>query len=621
MKKTITINLAGIVFHIEEDGYEVLQKYLHSVKAYFQKVEGGEDILVDIESRIAELFSDLLAASRQAISMEDVEGVIRQLGTVEDMMGDEDLGAESSAYEPETEKTSGSYTSRRLLRDTSHAIIGGVCSGVAAYFEVNPLWIRLTTLAFFFGLAFLPPISGFVFLTYIVLWIAMPGQANLENKGGFRKYFRSRKDKILGGVAGGIGTYFNVDPVLIRVLFVLFIAAGGSGIILYIILWAITPEAKSVTDELQMEGNPVTLSNIEDQIKKNIKLENKETENLLIRILVFPFKVIGTVITSLGPLVKALGHGLRIMSGIFLLFLGGVLLFAFTVLFLAATRQVVAADFGVQLGNFPLHQLADELSPALIAFGTLGASMMVVLLLTVAFSLLINRNLLKPLVLGTVLTLFLVGAIGFGVFLIPIIQRFSEEGHHYEQREFRTGFQSMHIRMRYEDEKQMDLHPVKLTIKGWDAPNALLKFNYEAHGRSWKEAAEQARTASYDVDFEDSTLTFGANLELKEGAKFRFQNLGLTLYLPYNQKFTMDPSLQEILLNTLHPYGYSPSDLENNTWIYTRDGLHCITCPEKSKDQVESWDDADSPDAIQEADPIEEPRSPEPTKAPDHVRD
>lgn len=620
MKKTITINLAGIVFHIEEDGYEVLQKYLHSVKAYFQKVEGGEDILVDIESRIAELFSGLLL-NRQAISIEDVEGVIRQLGTVEDMMGDEDLGAESSAYEAETQHSSSTYTSKRLLRDTTNAIIGGVCSGVAAYFEVNPLWIRLITLAFFLGLAFLPPISGFVFLTYIVLWIAMPGQKNLENKGGFRKYFRSRKDKILGGVAGGIGRYFNIDPVIVRVLFILFIAAGGSGVVLYIVLWAITPEAKSVTDELQMEGNPVTLSNIEDQIKKNVKLENKETENLLIRILVFPFKLIGTVITSLGPLVKALGHALRISAGIFLLFLGGVLLFAFTVLFLAATNQIVASDFGVQLGNFPLHQLSDELSPALIAFGSLGAGMLVLLLLTVSFSLLINRNLLKPLVLGTVLTLFLVGAIGFGVFLIPLVQRFSNDGHHYEQREFRTGFQTMHIRMRYEDEKQMDLHPVKLTIKGWDAPNALLKFNYEAHGRSWKEAAEQARTATYDVDFEDSTLTFGANLELKEGAKFRFQNLGMTLYLPYNQKFTMDPSLQEILLNTLHPQGYSTSDLENNTWIYTRDGLHCITCPEKVRDADNNWDDADAPDAVQEADPIDEPNAPEPASPPDHVRD
>ena len=89
MKKTITINLAGLVFHIEEDAYEVLQQYLDSVKRYFSKVEGGADIQGDIEARIAEIFSESISESRQAITIDEVSHVIRQLGTVEDMIGEE----------------------------------------------------------------------------------------------------------------------------------------------------------------------------------------------------------------------------------------------------------------------------------------------------------------------------------------------------------------------------------------------------------------------------------------------------------------------------------------------------------------------------------------------------
>ena len=598
MKKTITINLAGIVFHIEEDAFEALQQYLNSVKQYFLKVEGGADIQGDIESRIAEIFTGFITDFKQAISIEDVQSVIRQMGTVEDMIGDDEefatVNETSSTGSSQNQSSAGQQESKRIVRDATNGLIGGVCAGIAAYFEVNPLWVRLGTLALFFGFWIFPPLSGIIFLSYIVLWIAMPAQANLENKGNFRKYFRSRKDKILGGVAGGIGTYFGVDPVVVRVAFVVFIAAGGSGIILYFLLWMITPEAKSVTDDLQMQGDPVTLNNIEEQIKKNVRLENKEAESKVVKALVFPFRLIAMVFEAIGPFFRFLFEAFRVFASLILFVIGAAFLFTVVVIFLILTGVITDYDSVVKTGSIPLSQLAHEITPWMVGFGTIALAVPVIFILLLSMSLMFRRTFVRPVISMVLIGIFLLGSIGLGVTIIPFISRISEDGNFIDSKEFKAGYQSLALNMNINHEGNSDIYPVSLTIKGWDQPTIKLNQRFEAQGSSWKDARNNARLATYGVVQQDSTLIFDSNLAMDPKLPFRMQRLEMTMYVPFNQKFTMDPDMEEILHMTLTPHGYNVGQIDGNVWVFKRSGLKCLTCPKSDDSAEEDEEEVDS---------------------------
>ena len=167
MKKTYNINLGGIVFHIDEDAYELLDKYLSNLRIHFSKEEGAEEIVHDMELRISELFSERLNEKNQVITLKDVEEIIAQMGKPEEFS--EDATQDTNEYIKEEK------TPRRLFRDPDNKVIGGVCSGIAAYFgwDVTILRILLIILAFpiFWNGAFI--IKGIV-LFYIIAWIIIP---------------------------------------------------------------------------------------------------------------------------------------------------------------------------------------------------------------------------------------------------------------------------------------------------------------------------------------------------------------------------------------------------------------------------------------------------------------
>lgn len=164
MNKTIIININGIVFHIEEDAYEVLKNYMTDVKRHFLNSADSLEITTDIENRIAEMFSEMLSReNRQVIVEADVKGVIDQMGTVEDFEhADEDAV-------PNPRRNTYDYTggSRALFRDPDDHLIAGVAAGLANYFNISAIWIRLLfTLTVFLG--------GMGIILYIILWIVIP---------------------------------------------------------------------------------------------------------------------------------------------------------------------------------------------------------------------------------------------------------------------------------------------------------------------------------------------------------------------------------------------------------------------------------------------------------------
>lgn len=165
MNKTVTINISGIIFHIEEDAYDSLSRYMQTIKGYFSSTDGGNEIMSDIEARIAELLQGRINVTKQVILMPDVDYVMGIMGRPED------FGGESKNQEDKTEEDQndnhGQKIRRRLFRNPDDKAIGGVCSGLAAYFDIDTVWIRLAMfLLIFFG--------GLSLWVYIIMWIIIP---------------------------------------------------------------------------------------------------------------------------------------------------------------------------------------------------------------------------------------------------------------------------------------------------------------------------------------------------------------------------------------------------------------------------------------------------------------
>ena len=212
MNKTVTVNIGGIVFHIDENAYERFKQYLESIRVHFTGSDGRDEIMQDIESRIAEMFQDRIKDQKQVITLADVEEVTVLMGRPEEF-GDNESREKESEIDSSTIKVK-----RRLFRNSDDKLLGGVCSGIAAYFDIESVWVRLIfAVVFFFG---------------------------------------------------------------------------GSGFILYLILWFIIPKAQTTADKLMMKGEPVTVSNIEknvqeelEHLRKNVgsDKQGKRKENIISR--------------------------------------------------------------------------------------------------------------------------------------------------------------------------------------------------------------------------------------------------------------------------------------------------------------------------------------------------
>jgi phage shock protein PspC (stress-responsive transcriptional regulator) len=169
MKKTFTINISGSVFHIDDDAFEKLQRYLQLLNRHFGTAIEGQEILQDIEARIAELFIEKTGNKVEVITDAMVDEVIARMGKPEDFMEPEEetsakAQAEGTVHDGEQKMR------RRLYRDGDNRVIGGVCSGLGAYFNIDMVILRVIfVLAFFLGV-------GASLLIYIILWIVVPKQ-------------------------------------------------------------------------------------------------------------------------------------------------------------------------------------------------------------------------------------------------------------------------------------------------------------------------------------------------------------------------------------------------------------------------------------------------------------
>ena len=201
MNKTVNINLAGIFFHIDEDAYLKLQRYLDAIKRSFTDSQGRAEIIADIEARISELFSERVQNERQVISTKQVDEVIAIMGQPEDYLVDDEI------FEDEPKRTS-SKSTKKLYRDKDNSYIAGVASGLGHYLGIDALWVRLLWILLAFG-------SGgtFIFI-YILFWILVPEAVTTSEKLTMRGEpvnISNIEKKIKDGIDNVSDTVKNID--------------------------------------------------------------------------------------------------------------------------------------------------------------------------------------------------------------------------------------------------------------------------------------------------------------------------------------------------------------------------------------------------------------------------
>ena len=421
MKKTLSINIGSKVFNIDNDAYELLKKYLDSIKSYFEKIETEEDILMDIETRISEKFSSIKNFS-ESLNLKDVKNIINEMGSVDDFkeIYEEYSKKEESEFNESTNKNF-KNENRKIYRNLDDKVIAGVASGIANYFNIDPVISRLLFLASL--------LTGFGLIVYIICWIGIPGK-RVGMLNSSKRLFRDGDNKILGGVAYGIANYFSIDPAIIRIIFIVSLFLGGFGLITYILLWISIPEAKTVEDKMRAKGYEVTLENIEKYIKGAFKKKDDE-ENLLIKIILFPFRLIGPIISGVFSLLIPL---LRIIISL-ILFVISIVLIVLMVLFSLGLFNLInyenfifgsiegayvsGVDLSIIIGELPIY-----LSISIILFFLVSLLVMIISVSRI----LLNAKNINP---TTFIGLLFVGIILFvfnSVIISQVINEWEDTG-------------------------------------------------------------------------------------------------------------------------------------------------------------------------------------------------
>ena len=204
MKTTVNVSIGRIAFHIDSDAYRLLKKYLDRLERHFANKESGKEIVADIEERLSELLSARLPQPRKVVTLAMVEEVIAIMGMPDDM--EEGSSAEASTS-PSVSAVSQEPRQKRMYRDMERKIVGGVCSGLAAYFNTDKVFVRLAFIILFFApFPFHHAMSGTALFVYIALWIAIPaahtGKEKLEMRGNHKPTIADIEKKVLEEAEG-----------------------------------------------------------------------------------------------------------------------------------------------------------------------------------------------------------------------------------------------------------------------------------------------------------------------------------------------------------------------------------------------------------------------------------
>lgn len=545
MNKTVTINISGIIFHIEEDAFEKLSKYLNTIKGYFSKADGGNEIMSDIEARIAEMLQSKTSAVKQVVLMSDVDFVMDSMGKPEEFAGDA------------SENNNTSYRSENY----------------EAYENGEPIKKRL---------------------------------------------YRDGDSKVLGGVCSGIGHYFGIDPVWLRVALLLMFFFAGTGLLLYIILWIAIPEAKTTTERLAMKGEKADINNISkavkeeaEQLKKRMEKYGNEFKNMANNNRDLPRNAVEKIIDFIGDVLINIGRVLLKIIGVCMVIFG-------VIFFLGLFGSVFGMSFmtsNVEVQEWIDMVLMDGKDFYLGLFGIslfFGVPIMMIIYggIKILFKLKYSNRWVN-------LSAGLLWLFGFALCLYVGIKTgtdFSKEAKVREMIEVKPydtlvlklneipvdlsevhastenlddyDNEGVRVNKHHVDDYMIGKHDGVKYLLGHAHLNIIrsqtdrieLLIVKESKGNNKLTATDRAKNIAYMVNQVDSMIVFDNLFKAGNADKFRAQDVTVILKLPVNKVVYLDKSLFGFIYDIENTTNTYDGDMINRRWMMTEYGLKCIDC-------------------------------------------
>ena len=519
MKKTVKINIGGVIFHLDDDAYEILQNYLTSINQRFASTDEGKEIISDIEHRIAEILQSKLTDQKQVIVKEDVEEVIDIMGHPEDFENiDQD---EEKTYE-QYEKTS-----KRLYRDPDNRILGGVCSGIA--------------------------------------------------------------------------TYLNIDPLIIRILFLVLLFAYGIIAIIYIVLWALLPAAYTTAQKLEMRGEKFNISDIEKNVRKEYENVKDNLKN---------FKHSRDYERAQGffdGLFNAIGAFFRFLFKFIGAIIGLALIVAGVGFLIGLTGTLIIGEPFMPWNNFffddhlvftdMIHSFADPNTIWIIAIcAILVVFIPLVAIIYGGFKLLLgvrpNDRSIAAIgfvawLLSLIVLIVVVGsqAKHFSVSVKDdsekiIVQEPANKTLYLKANEIKSVSTSkfyifdseFEVIYDEDNEKHLYAYPEIDIIQG-HSDHVIIEIEKESRGADRHEAYENTKDIQYHVIQQDSVILFDAVYSLLNKNKWRFPEIDITVKVPEGYILYLDESLEHQLDYIKKDKYYRTDEMVDKYWIMTDEGL------------------------------------------------
>ncbi|UII79042.1 PspC domain-containing protein [Flagellimonas sp. CMM7] len=537
MNKTVNINLANTLFHIDDEAYNRLRRYLESIKRSFSGTAGSDEIIADIEARVAELFLEKMENDRQVITQKEVDAVINIMGQPEDYMVDEDIFED----EPRKTQTQATRKTKKLYRDMDQKYIGGVCSGLEYYLGFDALWIRI--------------------------------------------------------------------------IFILLAVFTGFGLIAYILLWILVPEAATTSQKLDMTGEPINISNIERKVKEGFddvadKVKNVDYD-----------KVGNKVKSSSKTFFDTIGDIIMFLFKIFGKFIGILLIIigASTLIGLFVGAFTLGIFDAIHLPGVDFYEIVNTTGApvwvvSILLFFAVGIPFF--FLLYLGLKILVNNlksigNIAKFSLLGLWLisigTLFALGVRQAAEFAnvgsVNIKDQVLMENPSdtlvikIKDSELGYGMEDVHFgRMTFtydeNDNRILVSDDVNIKIRKSDDSSIKINVRKDSHGNTTLAARERAKQINYEYELFENEIILDEFLTTATSNKARNQEVTTTIYVPTGKALQFAESARGYIgRGVKNDQDYYRSGIVGYIWVMGENGeLECQNCPEEL-DIDESEDD------------------------------
>ncbi len=545
MNKTVNINLAGIFYHIDEDAYLKLQRYLEAIKRSFTDSQGRDEIVADIEARIAELFAERIKHDKQVIGIKEVDEIISIMGQPEDYLVDDEIFED----EPKQHKAKKAGV-KKLFRDTDNSYIGGVSAGLGHYLGINATWIRLVWILLVFGV-------GTGIFVYIILWILIPEAKTTSEKiimTGERVNITNIEKKIRDGFDNVSETVKNVD-----------LQKHGNKI---------------------KEGFESVSGSISDSVKRakgnSIKSSSKSFFDTIADVILFFCKIFAKFI------------------GLILIFTGATAVISLIVGLISASVFDHSKFFNSDIADLSSASGAPIWLLALLLFFTFAIPFFMLFYLGLKI-LVTNLKSIGSIAKFSLLGLWILSLIGLAVIgarqglsyseKAPAItiknldtitakdtlvismkahDNFAEE--FYRNSSFNYGYNNAGDEVTYSQD-------IRLIIKSTRDSIAKIKILKTARGASFEAAKERANTISYNYEFRNNELILDNHLLISNDEQKRDQRVEITVYLPIGSTLLANENTYRYHKNGSRYNDILDNGMENYYLKVQNNKLRCLDCP------------------------------------------